>query len=227
MVNLLCTTANRSLATSSLVSTGGKHVRTIRILSATTTNVTPPHQCQPPVVVNDEVIVTTITGSTSRRTSNSAWQNLNNQQSFRTFFTSSKNTSILKRGEMIPPPSHPFISMLCYNQHNCGNSNINRSSYRGINKLQKKMFSSSSKEDFYKILGVKKGDDKGTIKKAYFKLAKKYHPDTNKVRVELNVKTKKYIFKRLLSFFFRFHYTRDKCTSKKSFTPYYKNLNLK
>ncbi len=46
---------------------------------------------------------------------------------------------------------------------------------------QKRFLSSSSKEDFYKILGVNKGDDKGTIKKAYFKLAKKFHPDTNKV----------------------------------------------
>jgi molecular chaperone DnaJ len=42
--------------------------------------------------------------------------------------------------------------------------------------------SSSTKPDFYQTLGVKKGDDKGTIKKAYFKLAKKYHPDTNTVR---------------------------------------------
>ncbi len=46
---------------------------------------------------------------------------------------------------------------------------------------QKRYLSSSSKQDFYKTLGVQKGDDKGTIKKAYFKLAKKYHPDTNKV----------------------------------------------
>lgn len=46
--------------------------------------------------------------------------------------------------------------------------------------IQKRML--SSKADFYKTLGVKKGDDKGTIKKAYFKLAKQYHPDTNKVR---------------------------------------------
>lgn len=41
-------------------------------------------------------------------------------------------------------------------------------------------FSSSSKRDFYEVLSVGKGADKAEIKKAYFKLAKKYHPDTNK-----------------------------------------------
>ena len=40
---------------------------------------------------------------------------------------------------------------------------------------------SSSKRDFYDVLGIAKGSGKGDIKKAYFKLAKKYHPDTNKV----------------------------------------------
>ena len=44
-------------------------------------------------------------------------------------------------------------------------------------------FSSGSKRDFYDILGIGKSADKGEIKKAYFKLAKKYHPDTNKVSV--------------------------------------------
>lgn len=37
----------------------------------------------------------------------------------------------------------------------------------------------TSKRNYYDILGVAKSADTGTIKKAYRKLAKKYHPDTN------------------------------------------------
>jgi len=35
-------------------------------------------------------------------------------------------------------------------------------------------------KDYYKTLGVSRGSTQDEIKKAYFKLAKEYHPDVNK-----------------------------------------------
>lgn len=37
-----------------------------------------------------------------------------------------------------------------------------------------------AKRDYYEVLGVEKGAGEDDIKRAYRKMAKKYHPDLNK-----------------------------------------------
>ena len=65
------------------------------------------------------------------------------------------------------------------NNSSINNNNNNRNTNNtNNNKISTRQF--SSKRDFYDTLGVTKSADKGEIKKAYFKLAKMYHPDTNK-----------------------------------------------
>ena len=48
----------------------------------------------------------------------------------------------------------------------------------------------SDKRDYYEVLGVERGADKATIKKAYRKLAMKYHPDQNQGDKEAELKFK-------------------------------------
>jgi molecular chaperone DnaJ len=131
----------------------------------------------------------------SRSNSNSNSNVTSNPLSFsrRTFMTyinsnNSNNSNYNNRPTTIGV-SNSFI--LIQNQHSYKKSTTITNNVTNGTNTCKRMLSSSSKEDFYKTLGVNKGDDKGTIKKAYFKLAKKYHPDTNKDDKQADEKFKK------------------------------------
>ena len=50
----------------------------------------------------------------------------------------------------------------------------------------------SAKRDYYEVLGVDRKADESTIKKAFRRLAKKYHPDTNAGNADAEEKFKEF-----------------------------------
>ena len=106
------------------------------------------------------------------------------------FATTQKGES----GTSSPPHNNPSraYSYLSYQRNPYQRNDFHVKNSLGVNrnwgstKIFLRQFS-SGKRDFYDVLGVSKGSDKGTVKKAYFKLAKQHHPDTNKVRTNTAV----------------------------------------
>ncbi len=52
-------------------------------------------------------------------------------------------------------------------------SSLSHSSFRGFSQVD-------ASKDYYKVLGVTRSEEQGQIKKAFYKLAKQYHPDVYK-----------------------------------------------
>mmetsp|Transcript_11292 Transcript_11292/g.17278 ORF Transcript_11292/g.17278 Transcript_11292/m.17278 type:complete len:435 (-) Transcript_11292:652-1956(-) len=77
---------------------------------------------------------------------------------------------------------HPRNNNRSYHVSGAGVASANKQLLKKKQNSCTRYFSSgnNNKRDFYKVLDVPKNADKSTIKKAYFKLAKQYHPDTNK-----------------------------------------------
>nr|XP_026693393.1 dnaJ homolog subfamily A member 3, mitochondrial isoform X1 [Ciona intestinalis] len=109
----------------------------------------------------------------------------------RTFFSFSRNLFKFNETKRL------HSSLCCKYLKNCTNKrHLNREKYllntSGISELGCHGFHLSSSyfasKDFYKILGVSKNASQKDIKKSYYQLAKKFHPDTNKGDKNASVK---------------------------------------
>ncbi len=120
---------------------------------------------------------TSSTGSNSLQSHTSSFRNLENRRHYSTM-PSSRRISIPGSGNS--SNNNYNNSIIINNNKNSTTSNKTRRFSQQL--IATRPFSSSSKRDFYEVLGVGKGADKAEIKKSYFKLAKQYHPDTNQVR---------------------------------------------
>ena len=57
-----------------------------------------------------------------------------------------------------------------------GRFSCNAEAHKGLRR-KARVINMAAKRDYYDVLGIKRDADEAAIKKAYRKLAKKYHPD--------------------------------------------------
>ncbi|GMM41380.1 hypothetical protein FOG48_03112 [Hanseniaspora uvarum] len=85
------------------------------------------------------------------------------------------NNFLLKRNPLISKRLNPCASRCVSKSRILSTSYTSKKHFSQSNRLQ-----ASGPQDPYKILGVDKNAKLSDIKKVYYKLAKKYHPDVNK-----------------------------------------------